>query len=379
MKSAIAIMAAVCFTSCSEEKFHVNGTITNAKDSLLIFESMSITGPALADTVRLDESGTFEFSDKSPQSPEFYRLRIARQIINISVDSTETITINGEYPDMARNYKVEGSEECQRIKTLSVMQLDLQNAAYTMEKNKSLSNEAYRDSLMKLVEAYKNTVKENYIYANPKSASAYFALFQTIGNYLIFSPEGNKEDTKAFAAVATSWDTFYPEALRTKNLHNIALKGISTDRIISYESNKPTSQIEIVESNIIDITLPDNKGQQRSLTDMKGKVVMLDFHVFGMKESPERILLLRELHNKYHERGFEIFQISLDADEHFWKQQTENLPWISVRDKNGLSSSVLASYNIHSLPEYFLIDRNNSLVNRSQQIKDIEKAIEKLL
>ena len=71
--------------------------------------------------------------------------------------------------------------------------------------------------------------------------------------------------------------------------------------------------------------------------------------------------------------------MSLDGDEHFWKQQTAALPWISVRDENGINSSTLALYNIQGLPEYFLIDRGNNIVGRMQTIKDLEQEIKKLL
>lgn len=106
---------------------------------------------------------------------------------------------------------------------------------------------------------------------------------------------------------------------------------------------------------------------------------MLDFHVFGTENSPKRILLLRELYNKYHAQGFEIYQVALDPDEHFWKQQTAALPWISVRDPQGLDSQSLIVYNVQGLPEYFLIDRTNTLRKRSQQVRDIEAEIKALL
>jgi hypothetical protein len=105
---------------------------------------------------------------------------------------------------------------------------------------------------------------------------------------------------------------------------------------------------------------------------------LLDFHVFAQNESPARILALREIYNKYHAQGLEIYQVSLDADEHFWKQQTAALPWISVRaDEN--NNSFLTIYNVQTLPEFFLIDRGNNLISRSQQIKDLEQDIKKLL
>jgi hypothetical protein len=70
--------------------------------------------------------------------------------------------------------------------------------------------------------------------------------------------------------------------------------------------------------------------------------------------------------------------VSLDGDDHFWKQQTEALPWISVRTDE-TNNGFLTVYNIQTLPEFFLIDRGNNLVSRSQQVKDVDTAIQKLL
>jgi glutathione peroxidase-family protein len=89
--------------------------------------------------------------------------------------------------------------------------------------------------------------------------------------------------------------------------------------------------------------------------------------------------MLRELYNKYQAQGLEIYQVSLDPDEHFWKQQTAALPWISVRDGDGINSQRLMMYNIQAVPDYFLIDRGNNLVKRASAIKDLEAEIKKLL
>ena len=130
---------------------------------------------------------------------------------------------------------------------------------------------------------------------------------------------------------------------------------------------------------MLDIALPDNHGQMRHLTDLKGKIVLLDFHVFALEDSPARILMLRELYNKYHAQGLEIYQVSLDSDEHFWKQQTAALPWISVRDADGINSQRLVLYNVQAVPDYFIIDRGNNIVKRAALVKDIEAEIKKLL
>ena len=95
----VAMLMAV--SSCNERKFQITGNITDAKDSILYLEHMSLNGPVTSDSVKLAEDGSFSFSGKDMGTPEFYRLRIAGQIINIAVDSTETIEVKAAYPSMA--------------------------------------------------------------------------------------------------------------------------------------------------------------------------------------------------------------------------------------------------------------------------------------
>ena len=132
-------------------------------------------------------------------------------------------------------------------------------------------------------------------------------------------------------------------------------------------------------SNIIEIALADNHGNQRRLTDMKGRVVLLDFHVFGAEGSTQRIMKLREIYNKYHSKGLEIFQVSFDPDEHFWKTQTAALPWICVHDDAAMNSNLLTLYNIQQLPTFFLVDKSNVLYKRDAQIKNLDAEIQSLL
>ena len=376
----VATAAAVFTTSCNNKKFQVKGNIEGAKDSMLYLENLSLDGPVAIDSAKLDEQGAFSFSVDAPTAPEFYRLRIAGQIINVCADSTETVTIKAQWPGMATNYQVEGSEECSIIRELSLKQIDLQAKVIAIQSNYNLNDQVAADSIMALVDAYKKEVKLNYIFKAPMRASSYFALFQAIGNTLLFNPQVSEDDIKVFAAVATSWDTYHPDALRGQNLHNIAIEGMKNIRIMRNKlanTNVDASKVHV--SGLIDISLMDNRGNVRNLSDLKGKVVMLDFHVFGTKESTQRIMQMRELYNKYHDRGFEIYQVSFNDDEHFWKTQTEALPWISVRDADGGNSQNLVAYNVNTLPTFFLIDRNNVLQKRDAQIKDIDKEIQSLL
>ena len=91
-------------------------------------------------------------------------------------------------------------------------------------------------------------------------------------------------------------------------------------------------------------------------------------------------MMLRELYNKYAKDGLEIYQVSLDADEHYWKTAAGNLPWVCVRDGNGVYSTNVAVYNVRQVPSIFLINRNNELKLRGEDIKlvDLANAVDEL-
>lgn len=380
---ALAVAAMTGVTSCNEKKFHIDGTITGAADSTLYFENMSLDGAVKIDSAKLSEDGTFAFEGTAPTAPEFYRLRIAGQFINIAVDSTETINIKAQYPQMATQYEVSGSEDCLRIKELSLMQSSLQAQVNAIARNPELGAQAVADSVSRIVEAYKTRVKTEYIFKAPMKASSYFALFQTIyaggQPVLLFNPRTSEQDIKVFGAVATSWDTFYPNEKRGENLHNIAIEGMKDVRYL--RSQQQAEEIEaskVNTSGILDFTLTDNTGAARSLSSLKGNVVLLDFHLFADQNSMKRIMSLRELYNKYHAQGFQIYQVAIDGDEHFWKTQTAALPWISTRvDDN--TSSILQMYNVQQVPTFFLLNRSCNVVKRDAQIKDIDAEIKALL
>ena len=384
--AAVIMVAALAFTSCNNKKFHINGNITEATDSMLYLENLSLNGPVKIDSVKLGEDGAFAFDENAMDSitPEFYRLRIANQSINLSIDSTETVKVKASYPQMSYKYEVEGSENCSKIKELSIKQMILQNNINAITKSPNMGIDSVDVIVARMLDGYKQDIKVNYIFKEPMKASSYYALFQTIQlgnvNSLIFNPRNNKDDVRVFAAVATSWDTYYPGAERGKNLHNIAIEGMKDIRII--ENQRAQQQIDASKVSVngcIDLAMEDSKGQVRRLTDLKGKVVLLDFHLFASSESTKRIMMLRELYNKYHAAGLEIYQVSVDPNEHFWKTTTAALPWICVRDEGGIQGQSLQLYNVQNIPTFFLIDRSNTLKARDAQIKDIDEAIKNLL
>ncbi|WP_311156558.1 TlpA disulfide reductase family protein [Prevotella nigrescens] len=374
--SIFVVGITVLMSGCGSEKFHVEGAIGNAKDSILYFEHNGLTGFTTVDSVKLDAKGAFSFASDKVNNPEFYRLRIAGQIINIAIDSTETVKVDAKYPQMATDYSVNGSYENEKIKQLALKQINLQAQCQALY---SEQPQAADSLVQQLIQAYKYDVSHNYIFKEPMKAYSYFALFQyiVVNNEarLIFNPAVDPEDNKVFGAVATSWDTYFPNSERGQNLHNITIKGMRDNRIAA--ANKQNIQIEAEETGVIDLPLRDNKGNMHHLTDLRGKVVLLDFHAFSLPDSPEYIMQMRELYDKYHAKGLEIYMVSLDENEHFWKESVATLPWINVYDNTGISEAYTSAAT--ATPIIYLIDRSNTVVRNPAQIKNLPKEIEALL
>lgn len=379
MKKMICAMAALTMlaTACKDkgEQFEINGRIAEADGKTLYFEAVTLNGIEALDSTRLDEDGQFCFQGTRPFNPEFYRLRIDQQIVNLSVDSTETIHVEAELPDMGTDYEVEGSGNCQTLKEINNKLIALQQSIKDITNDKALTLGEQERLVHEKINLYKNEMKMHYIMENPASAPAYFALFQTVNGSLIFNPISNPDDIKFVGAVATAWDANYPGTSRTENLHNIAIQGMKNTKRPTPVSLEDIDPGKISAAGIIDIELPDIHGKNRKLSDIRNKVVLLDFTAYSLPSSQERIMQMRGLYDKYSSLGFDIYQVSIDPDEHYWKTACEHLPWTCVYESRGEASGYLGSYLVRRLPTYFLINRHGDLVARDEQIDDLEKTI----
>lgn len=197
----------------------VQGTISDAPDSTLVLEAMTLRGVQPLDSVRLSADGTFSFAvpADSASIPEFYRLRIAHRVINFVIDSLAPVTVEAPYARMSTHYDIHGNAASRMMKTISLLNIQLQQRLHALQSDSTLSALEKSERAQQLVDAYKQTLKGDYILKAPASAAAYFALFQTIGHQMLFNPEDDRSDIQFFAAVATQWDQLHPHHPRTEN------------------------------------------------------------------------------------------------------------------------------------------------------------------
>lgn len=115
-----------------------------------------------------------------------------------------------------------------------------------------------------------------------------------------------------------------------------------------------------------EIELPSPAGDNLKLSDLKGKVVLIDFWASWCgpcrKENPN----VKKLYSKYNRKGFEIFGVSLDSDKARWVKaiNDDGLEWLHVSDLRKWQSVAAKEYSVSAIPQTFLIDRDGTIIAR---------------
>ena len=206
---------------------------------------------------------------------------------------------------------------------------------------------------------------------NSFSLTAVPVFYQNLGDNLpVF---GQSTDAIHFRNVADSLETVYPDSKYVKSLRKEAERRFGylqlAERIAAAEP-----------VDYPDIELADRNGQQHKLSEVDSKVVLIYFwSAVVPTQTMFNLDVLKPLYDEFHKKGFEIYQVSYDEREHFWQQEVLAFPWVCVRDSRGGASPYLPLFNIQSIPTFFLLNKENEVVLRDQQITDLEKEIEKLL
>ena len=346
------LLVAGILSGCQHKPaFTVAGHITGAEGDTLYLEHTALLSTNTVDSCIISADGEFSLKASAPAYPDFYRLRVGKASLLLAVDSTETITITTSRDSLPYTVAIQGS-----------------NNSLTIAQLRSTARTASREELREMA--------KNIIVTNPRSLAAYYAVFfKQKGEYIwnVLDPA----DRRMYQAVATSFNTWMPKYERTIAIYTQIKEVMQAERAANQQI-AIQQIIENAENTFLDIALTDDNGITQSLSDLRGKVIVLDFSAIDMEQSKGYIFELREIYNKYHNRGLTIYSVSLDRNRLLWEDGVINLPWTNVF-AGEQAVEVLTRYNVQSLPTLFLLDRKGNVQGRYTDFKQLDADIRKYL
>lgn len=368
--AAAALLAAACTPTAKVEM-----TLDSAPSSEVVVKLLNINQYEVLDTLKTDASGKFSYKVNVEEGqPEFvYVYYKDKRVASLLLEAGDKVNVSA---DTLGNYTVQGSEESSRLALVeqeySAAQKRLQALAVQMETASDEQMASLRQALAKeYVAYYRQCVK--YILENSRSLTAVPVLYQNFGPELpVFS---QNTDAIHFVNVADSLALAYPQSKYVRALRKEA------ERRYGYmELEAKLRTVSPV--GFPDIVLPDINAQQVRLSEVDSKVIMLFFwDPSNANQKMFNLDILESLHNDYHEKGFEIYQVALTTDKAAWAQivKKQNLPWINVCDRLGAASQYVTTYNIPVLPATYIIADGELVDGEIVDEKSVRRLLDKLL
>lgn len=368
------------FAGCREDanRYLISGRISHAEGKVLYLEELLVTSSKIIDSTRIDKKGEFEFRGIT-SIPTYYLLKFnSNKFITLLVDSLEQVVILADYANFEREYHVQGSEGSAHVKLLNDHLNDTRHKLDSLKSMKNLYRGGFDFEKLKLKfdEESENIRKEQiefskkFVMDNPFSMASVLALYQKFDNQNFVL-----NDIQVMKVAASALNSIYPQSGHIKALYQNTLELLQEER-----SEQLKRFIREQGDNSPDIVLPNPDGTEIALSSFRGKVVLLQFWSAADRNSRIVNQALVEAYRKYKNRGFEIFQVSVDTDREEWTDAIEydNLTWINVGDMEG-SRHAVNSYNIKSVPFNYLLDKDGVIISRDLKGQALDKAISNLL
>ncbi len=357
---AVALVALMC--SCTGNKFKVAGNVKGAGDTATLFLEASINGKWLLIDSTVTSGDGFSMAEEAPQYPNIYRLTYRDKSIYFPIDSIDQIKIETSIKKFDEDYNLSGSKNAEMM------------AKYDKQLNKfarsgDLASPAFKQ--------WKDGLNRA-IAKDPAGIVSYYFVNKQVAGRPLYDPL-DKTDFKIIGAVTNAFDNFRPNDPRRDFMVETFKMALAQRR--STNASAPRDTIVATQASLIEIKLQDKKGKMQSLQEVAshGNVVILNFTMYSQTFSPSLNKLLNDVYSKYKSRGLEIFQVSLDENEAQWMQAAASLPWIVMRDTNGENSTYASAYAVGSVPAIFIIGRNGEIVERVENIEQLDAVVAKYM
>lgn len=129
-----------------------------------------------------------------------------------------------------------------------------------------------------------------------------------------------------------------------------------------------------------EIDLKNPQGQSIKLSSLRGKYVLIDFWASWCRPCRAENPNLVAVHNKYSNRGFTIYSVSLDEKKKPWEKamKKDGLAWANVSDLKGWESETRLVYNVWGLPSNLLLDKTGKIIAKNLRGEELREKLREL-
>lgn len=375
----LLLLASVAAGCSNGKKVSIKGSFTGKAPKSVYLERNEIDKSVIIDSAKV-KNNHFSFKTEITE-PEFYQIRIDRNdFITVLAFPGEKINLTLKGTPLISNYSVTGSKDSEHVRDLEVR---LYKTKQKLDSLRTIYNSLTEADLSvrgpMLQKEFTDIVNEQrmanikFILANYKSMAAIKAVYQRIDEnaYVLYQPR----DLQYLKIVSDSLSTIYPDSKHVK-----ALKENVKGELNQMYLNKLESMATESSTKNINPDLRNINGERVSLQSLRGKYVLLSFWTTTDEASVEENKLLRTLYKLYHNKGLEIYQISLDSDISRWRSYVkfEEIPWISVIEDDPLNPYYARTFAISSLPSNFLIDKTGEMLNANLHDRNLQIKMDQL-
>lgn len=382
-KAIIGIFIGLLMLSCKSQPdyFTVSGTLTNSAGEKLYFSELQTNKINVLDSVILESDGKFSFKGIT-QYAKFYALRTnPKNYITLIINPFDEIIIKGDARNLSSTYTVQGSDESNKIRILrnrlneSVKMLEEIGSDFSSYIGKPEFNKM-KDSLSiksrQIIDGHKEYTKK-FVVQNKNSLTGLMALYQQVGiRQYVLDP---KDDIMYFEMVDSELTKTLPKSEAVKALH-AQVQEIRRQLNSEFEINNRVG----IGALAPEIALPSPQGDTVLLSSLKGKIVLIDFWASWCKPCRLENPILVKNYSKYREKGFEIYQVSLDKSRSAWESaiQKDSLGWVHVSDLQFWDSAPAKVYNVQGIPANFLLDKNGRIIAKNLRGDALEAKLSEL-
>ena len=355
-------LCALLAAACAKPSARIDGTLTDAPDRQVIVKLLDINNYKVLDSVKTDAAGRYSYNVPVQKGqPEFVYLYYGdTKISSLLLQEGDEVKV---VTDTLGRGSVVGSVESERLQ-----EVERKFAEFLREAEQAEDNAAFRRSY---IQYYREAVK--YVMNNPHSLTVVPVLFQNVNPDLpVFS---QITDALHFRNALDSLSAVYPDSKYVKALERETTR---REGILGFDSRLSMAS----EAEYPDIKSKDINGNEVSLQALDSKAVIL---FFWTVTDPESKILNQEtykpVYQDYHDKGLEIFAVSLDTDKAAWASvvKSQELPWVNVNDGLGASSPAATLYNVTSLPRAYLILDGKIVDRRVEGEKALRRELDKVL